>query len=268
MKRYMNSAGACVLVAGVVVVQGGCVHMQNSRADQGQSSAEAASTDKDAGHAAGPTFSELFEHVRVDVERKVVEFDADISPVMIEDERSPLVYLEVLVCIPNTREHESILVSKARPSHVHAALLAIGATAGKPGGFTFESGQLKTIDATGPGVSVECVYDGLGRAGEVRVDPLEWVVNAADGQAFGESDMGRSSGFVFAGSKFVNVNGQEHYGGDLGGNVIGLTTFGDEVIGLSKTISPEAAVQAPEWVAKLKGMPGAGTPVRVRISLK
>lgn len=40
--------------------------------------------------------------------------------------------LEMFVCTPNTKEHESVISAHANASEVHAALLAIGATPGKP----------------------------------------------------------------------------------------------------------------------------------------
>ena len=40
--------------------------------------------------------------------------------------------LELIACTEGTKEHESIVVLKARPLHVHTALLLFGARAGTP----------------------------------------------------------------------------------------------------------------------------------------
>jgi biopolymer transport protein ExbD len=47
--------------------------------------------------------------------------------------------LELLVCSPGTREHESVIVVRARPSHVTFALALLGLAPGKPG-YTTEGG--------------------------------------------------------------------------------------------------------------------------------
>ena len=49
------------------------------------------------------------------------------------------------------------------------------------------------------------------------------------------------------------------------GTIIGLTTFGSEVIAWSRVISPDSGVQAPEWIADFSKTPPANTRVRVRI---
>lgn len=258
----MGSPGLCggALFGALAAALCGCAgHAPEGARDAGQSSGAATTAPTPERYALSP----LFEHVRIDPSARLVEFDAAVSPILLDDPRSPLVYLEVLVCIPGTREHETLLVSKAKASEVHAALLAVGLQPGSPGGFSFDDNSLKPIRPTGPAVRVTFEYDDRGV--EHAVDPLAWVVNAADGSPFLDTPLGTQAGFVFAGSRFVRVNGDERYAGDLGGNIIGLTTFGDEVVALSTTISPEAAVQAPEWVAKLPGLPPPGTPVRVRI---
>lgn len=248
--RTMASTVLSVAVAAAML--SGCNATQNAER-----------TSEAPAKASAREFVALFEHVRADVHGRLVEFDAEVSPILVKDDRAPLLYLEVLTCIPGTREHETLVVSSAKASHVHAALLAVGAKAGTPGGFEWTEKTLRPIEASGSRVDVRFVYDDNGQ--EREIDPLEWVVNAGDGRGFRSFEAGRDVGFVFAGSRIVKVAGTERYAGDLGGNIVGLTTFGDEVIGLSKTISPEAAVQAPEWVAKLDAIPPAGTAIKVRV---
>lgn len=207
-------------------------------------------------------FQEVFPHVRVDAIARVVEFDAQVSPILVYDARTPLVYLETLVCTFGTREHETLLASHALPSHIHAALLVSGAQSGSPGGFSRATdGKLFAHPPSGDALDVRFILPD-----ERAVDPLQWVVNARDQQPLRESAIGDHAGFVFAGSRFVQRQGIDRYAGDLGGNIVGLATFGDEVVAFSHVLSPEAAVHPPEWIARLDHIPPAGTPVRVRLT--
>jgi hypothetical protein len=55
--------------------------------------------------------------------------------------------LELLACSPGTREHESILVVKARPSHIVFALALVGLSPGQPGYMT-EAGSFSPPGGT------------------------------------------------------------------------------------------------------------------------
>lgn len=257
---------------------------------------------RDAGN--GERFAEMFPGVRADLKAKAVEFDATISPMLMKDDRAPLFYLEVIACLPDTREHETLLVTKIRPSHLHAALLAAGFQPGKPGGWTRPSeGAAAPVDPTGDRLRVRFIFERDGKT--LSVDPLDWIKNAKTDLKFQSAELARSAeagrpapGWTFAGSRMVksrtdaapapqnNKPSQSHpqpgeatasperpsqeapaevYDADGAGTVIGLMTFGNEVIGWSRTISPEAGVQAPEWVADLSKTPPPGTLIRVRL---
>ena len=47
-------------------------------------------------------------------------------------------WLEQVVCVRNTRDHEAILVVDVLPSQVHAALVLLGLDSGTPGYWRFE----------------------------------------------------------------------------------------------------------------------------------
>ncbi|HVU64308.1 MAG TPA: YdjY domain-containing protein [Phycisphaerales bacterium] len=233
-----------------------------------------------APHAGAPAHGmrEVFPGVRVDMAKKEMEFDGVMSPLLVRDEHAPLFYLEVLVCSPNTREHETLVVTEVRPSNIHAAMLAIGLKPGKPGGWKLEDGKLRPVPAEGDPLSVRIVYAGKDGK-EVVADPLDWVINAKTPETFAaaEKKIAGASGkpppdWVFAGSRVVKrkIDGAERevYDADGAGTIVGLTTFGSEVIGWSRTISPDASVTEPEWVADLERTPPARTAVRVRISRK
>jgi hypothetical protein len=209
-------------------------------------------------HAGG--LRELFPHVRADVAAKLIEFDGTV-PINCHDPRTPRVYLEVTVCTPDTKEHETLVVTPARPSHVHAALLAAGFNAGSPGSWTWDGKKITPHPPTGDGLEVLIAYtDKSGR--EVEAPATSWIVNADNGARF---NAGRDGGFVFAGSGIVKRQGREVYDADGSGLLIGLTTFGSEAIAWSQVISPEAEVAEPEWIADPKVVPEFGTAVVVRI---
>ena len=191
---------------------------------------------------------------------KTVEFTGFV-PIDAHDPATPLVYLELVACIPDTKEHEALLVTMARPSHIHAALLLVGLQPGKPGGWEFENDTFRPIHATGDAVDVVITYSSADGK-QVSVTPQEMIVDASTAEIFGAKDAGH---WVFAGSRLVSRQGSERYDADGAGMVIGLTTFGAEVIAWSRTISPDSDMQAPEWIASNKAVPPAGTNVTVTL---
>jgi hypothetical protein len=211
--------------------------------------------------AAQDGMQELFPHVRADVDRRIIEFDG-IVPIDAHDERAPRVYLEVTVCTPDTKEHESLVMTRARPSHVHAALLAIGLSPGNPGGFRWEDDTMTTLSPEGDPVIVTFIYrDADGRKREIPA--TTWVVNAETGKPFANGD--DSGGFVFAGSVMRERQGREMYDADGIGTLVGLTTFGAETIAWREVISPDSHIHTPEWIADSETIPPFGSEVAVRI---
>ena len=210
---------------------------------------------------APPALRELFPHIRADVSSKLVEFDGSV-PINCHDPVTPLVYLEVVACITDTKEHESLVVTAAKPSHIHAALLAAGFQPGSPGKWKWENKKLSAIAPTGDTLDIRVRYrDGNGQ--EVETPITDWIINTSPAAPkFGSAAGAR---FVFAGSGFVKRRGQEVYDADGSGLLIGLTTFGSETIAWSEVISHEAMIAEPEWIADARKVPKIGTPVVVRI---
>jgi hypothetical protein len=237
---------------------------------------------------------EVFPHVRVDTEHKLVEFDGTV-PI---DARTPLepggkgpeagksdakprkpeIFLEVVVCTPDTKEHETLVVTEAKPSHIHAALLMIGLKPGEPGKWEWDGKDPKPIAPTGDALGVTISYkDAEGK--EVEARPQDWIVSTPGGKHFGQ-DAGDKGGWVFAGSKLIKrprpasapppptpdeKERPEVYAADGQGVLIGLTTFGSETVAWKQVISPDSGVQEPEWIADPEKVPGMGTAVTVRL---
>ena len=217
---------------------------------------------------AGLKFAELVPGVRVDREARVVEFDGTV-PVDCHDPQTPLVFLEVLCCTPDTREHEALVVTKVAPSNIHAALLLVGLEAGAPGMLDFRGKELKVVSPTGHPLTLEFVWRGAD--GVEHVDtPSDWIVNVKNQSAF-PATIDNASAWKFAGSRMVSrrdrASGQirEVDDADGAGTVIGLTTFGSEVVAFARVLSPEEAITPAEWIANTKRVPTVKTPVKVRI---
>ncbi len=150
--------------------------------------------------------------------------------------------LEQVVCAAGTREHEAIFAVAARPSDIHAALLLAGGVPGRPGSWSVNSSN--ALVAHFPeGTSVEVLATGPDK----RLEPVQRLVRALGAQRDATGELR----FVFAGSLLVRLNRQpdspEVYAADLSGSVVGLVTFGDELIACASVMSDSADVQDPAW---------------------
>jgi len=204
-----------------------------------------------------PPARAVFPHIRVDIDARTVEFDATV-PINAHDEKSPHVYLELIACTPDTREHEVLVVTSARPSHIHAALLLLGLEPGAPASWTFVEKQVVRHDPTGPRIGIELVTTDAD--GATRAEPVSaWVRHAQTGEPFPDG------AWLFSGSVFVTRQGEERYDADYSGTLIGLATFGTEVLAWPAVISPDSVIDEPVWIADARRVPQAGTPVVVRL---
>lgn len=236
----------------VLALAGGCVASKHA--------ARPASEVAEQGAGAEPgAFIEMFPGVRVDAAGGVVEIDARVAT-DVHDPRTPDVFLEVVACTRDTREYESLVVIDAAAAQVHAGLLLIGLEPGSPGGWKREGEHVVPIEPRGEVVRVRLCYEGAHGVIEAAVE--DWIGVRRDD---GTSEPMRAMEFVFAGSGFRVVQGVERYLGDIEGTVIGLTTFGTEVIAPRAMHHPSAAIEAPSLVARSEVMPRAGERVVVRV---
>ena len=184
---------------------------------------------------------------------RTVEFEGTIA-MDCHHPRSPDVYLELIACSPDSREHESIVVSSVTPSLIHATLIAIGAEHGKPG--SPESGH----PPTGQALRVRVIESGDPVNGEA-VPVTEWITDAPT------RSRRPTDRFVFTGSRIVERENREVYDADGTGVIIGLTAFGSEVVGFTELLSPSATIDEPVWIADPRRVPEIGTPVWVQLQL-
>ena len=159
-------------------------------------------------------------------------------------------FLEQLVCCKGTREHESLIVVNVAASHIHAALLAVGAHAGHPGIWSRDTSTANDLKLEPPAgdlvsVRVEYVSDGVTH----RHDLGEWIEDARHQDQF-------KSIFVFAGSHFEpDGRGGQRYTADVTGSIVGLVTFGDELVAYAKVIPDQVDIATPRWQANTARIP-------------
>ena len=159
-------------------------------------------------------------------------------------------FLEQLVCCKGTREHESLIVVNVAASHIHAALLAVGAHAGHPGIWSRDTSTANDLKLEPPAgdlvsVRVEYVSDGVTHCHDLG----EWIEDARHQDQF-------KSIFVFAGSHFEpDGRGGQRYTADVTGSIVGLVTFGDELVAYAKVIPDQADIATPRWQANTARIP-------------
>jgi hypothetical protein len=163
-------------------------------------------------------------------------------------------WLEQAACSVGTRDHESLLVTEIPPSAIHAALLLVGATPGRPGMWRYESDAVIVEPPAGAAVEVLVRWSDADGAAQER--PIEEWIRGADGRSFPGT-------FVFAGSLLrpnpPSFGPGEHYVADYTGSIVGLVTFGDELIGAQAVIPDQVGIEAANWEAWTERMPPSGT---------
>ena len=143
--------------------------------------------------------------VMIDLERREVRLPATVI--------APETPLEFVCVVRGGPEHESLLRTWARPSAVHAALLAIGLTPGTPASWDAEA--MRTIPPTGDGVTFHVERTDRPDL-DLGVEPIEsWAASIETGEPMGPTT------WVFAGS-FV-ADGV--YAADQSGHIASLVNF-------------------------------------------
>jgi len=205
--------------------------------------------------ATRPPLVELSPGLRLDRANRRVEIDGTV-PVDAGSPEQPVVFLEWLVCTPDTKEHESLVVTSVRPSLVHAALLSLGLEPGAPGSWEWQDTRIIPHPPTGARVRVL-----VRRRGGPEEPLASWATDRGTGRTLGERFP--ADGFVFAGSRTVERQGQVSYRADRDGGLVGLACFSSETIAFTRLVNPDASVEEPVWIADPARVPPRGTPVTV-----
>ena len=166
-------------------------------------------------------------------------------------------FLEQVACIRGTREHEALVVVACRPSDVHTALLLLGLEPGRPGGWNYSETNVSRVPPEGDRIRVGVRF--VDESGAVQEHPISsWLVGEPGERPFPEQP------WIFGGS--IIDEGSGHYRADSSGSLIGLVTFGDEVLGLESVIADSIEVDAAEWQVRTFLVPPPGTPVQLVFS--
>lgn len=186
--------------------------------------------------------------------------------------------LELIACTKDTKEHESIIMIEAKPSHVHTALLLLGAKPGSPAMQRMIEGDSPRFISTPPhGGPVEVLLvlkDAEGREKEhpirdflIRANEDGSVVEGEEVEEVEEAERFTSDPFVFAGSLLVGEGkGPRQYLCDQSGNVISISTFGDELLCLPGF--HENANGALMWQVNGEKLPEVGEKIILRLRPK
>jgi hypothetical protein len=161
--------------------------------------------------------------------------------------------LEHLLCLERSKEHESILVTDARPRAIHAGLLAIGAKVGHPVRF-----DPKFEPPAGSPIAIEVRWtapDGTPRAADART----WVKDHRAGT-------GLPNDWVFAGSLLIPGETPDDppvYAADAG-DLITVANFTGAI--LDVPLESSASDASRSYAANTDALPPLGT--RVWLVLK
>ena len=183
--------------------------------------------------------------------------------------------LELVACMKDTKEHESIVAVEAKPSHIHAALLLLGAEPGNPAvrKIVGEGEDSRFIDLPPRGGMID-VYLVIDTPDGKKQHPIsDFIEMARDHYDYAgnpiehddEPDPFPGHAFMFTGSVLVERGEDQprQYIADYSGNVITLVTFGDEM--MSKPGFHDDANHALMWQVKNDKLPALDAPVTLRL---
>ena len=206
------------------------------------------------GAASGPARRIIaLKHMRIDMDRRRVVLDARVCL------RSG--GLEFFLCYRGTKEHESILATKAAPSAVHAALLALGLTPGKYARWFPAADGLpeRYIPPRGAGLSILLRWkDDKGRVRQA--DAADWL--AVTGR--GKRKVNPPKTWIFVGSDLLEDN---RYEADINGEIVSVANFAASVIDVpfesSDSNAPHGGENMLSFDANTGAIPPLQTPVEV-----
>lgn len=190
-------------------------------------------------------------------------------------------FLEVVATTEGNREHEGVVRINASPVHLHTALLLIGARNGTPAmrkPINEEQTRWMHLPPSGDPIKVSLVIkDEEGNPVERPIsdfirrsegDPYmpDYGGTATDSDKEGETEKFPDI-FVFTGSHLItNEDGSKTYLADTSGNVITISTFGDETLGLPEFTS--RANGELVWEIDDTHLPALDTEVTLRLRPK
>ena len=185
-------------------------------------------------------------------------------------------FLELIACTKDSKEHESIIAVNAKPSHMHAALLLLRAKPGTPA-MTRRLDDGRWLDTPPSGSDVDVSLVITDEKGAQKEHPIsEFIERGQEEDVYGPNAVEKTaeekgkfptSTFLFAGSQLYKTeDGTARYLSDETGNVISLSTFGDELLCLPGKHSQENG--SLSWEINPTHLPALGTKILLRLRPK
>jgi len=175
-------------------------------------------------------------HIDVDVANKRVRVECEALHVI-----APL---EFFACVAGTSEHEAVVRSEARPSHLHLALVMLGLTPGQ--GVHYDEREKKWIEPSGPPLKLSVEYEKDGKRVTRGAHELMRDIKS-------KKEMPEVT-WVFTGSKIMP---DQTYGADRTGYLVSIVNF--ELSPIDFPALASNANETLEWETNLDEMPAKGS---------
>ncbi len=237
-----------LLTLTAVIIAGSIVIAQ----DAPESKKPAAATSNPEQPAATQADRELkFDHLRVDLKNRRIIMDAEVC--------KPTYGLEFFMCKGNEKSYESVLSTEAQAWQLHAGLLALGLTPGKPARWSSGYGaDAKFMPPQGAELKIEMKWkDADGK--EQTAEAGDWLAPAGEG----EGQMAAPKKWVFVGSEVLPDGGyladMEGFGG-----LISVANLSSSVIDVP--FQSTNSLDSRQYIFNEKVIPPSGTRVEVVIT--
>jgi hypothetical protein len=188
--------------------------------------------------AAKPDASNM-PHMSVDVKKKQLRIECEAL--------APQMPLEFFVCMTGTAEHEAVLRSSVKPSHVHLGLLMLGLEPGEP--VHYSKAADKWLPPHGPPLQIFAEWDTKDGKHQ-NVPAYRLMRNVKTKKAMPPMT------WIFAGSRVME---DKRYAADTTGYLVSVVNFDLTVIDIPDLASSDNA--ALEWEINPDTMPEKGSKV-------
>lgn len=232
-----------------------------------------AETVEAAPHAEAPqSMREALDRLELPgIKINVDEWSVDVDAVVTLDHG----LLELIACTRDSKEHESVIAVNAKPSHIHTALLLVGATPGNPAmrKISGEGEDARFVDLPPRGGMIDVYLVIKGEDGSKEVPINQFIQKASDDYFDAQTEakpdekpeLYPTHSFMFTGSVLVD-RGEEsprQYVADYSGNVIALVTFGDEL--MSTPEIHDDSNHSLTWEVRSEGLPAVDSQITLRL---
>jgi hypothetical protein len=183
-----------------------------------------------------------------------VEVDREAREVRVESTMIAVdMPIEFLVIADGGPDHEAVLRTRAKPSHVHAGLLLLGLEPGSP--VRYVEATRSSVAPFGPPLRLSVRW--VDAQGTTRDAPAtSFLRSLRDGKLMPDQP------FIFAGSMVRDEDGT--YAADLAGYLVSIVNFELSPIDVPRLAS--SSNELLEWELNRNQAPPAGTPVTLIIS--